>query len=528
VTPAPDETGDRYLERLAIGMVIIGIAARVIAIGRLPGINADEAWYGVNVNEFLDGARPFLQTGVGNPINPLHSGLLLALSAIASPSIALLRAPEVILGMLTVMIAWPLLRRPLGERAALLSTILIAISPAAIAYSRLGWDPSGSPLITLLAIGCALNDRPGLTAISQAGAYLVHPTNVFVAPMVAAAWAPHAVARFKRTGPRDRKRLLIGVVALISVAMPAVIWALVRIAHNPDTSLPSTGMVVERAFSVTLWMGRAWGAVNLVSGVTTAIAIGGPMPGATAVWASAIVSAVLVATLALAMPILRMRAHASWLLAGIAATFAGFHLVAIDAAFNPGLERYAMSMLVPLLIVSAIAIDAALQRAAVARVAAILLMVTMIAVTAGGYFYPLAARGGDSAAAYRTGAVEPKLAAYRFIEGDSGNADVSIVAEDWWLYWPLRYFAGKNDRIAVAAASPDSIPGGLRPAGASAPPIRTPSITYLVAFAGSALPGTLTRSASAFQAVDPIGRVIVEVFRIERSENASPARLGGH
>ena len=102
--------------------------ARTLAIDRWPGINGDEAWYGVNVQELLNGGTPFWHTGIGNPLNPIHSGLLLALSTVAGPSAAVLRAPEVLLGLFAVVPAYSLLARPPGGRAALVVTCLLSTS----------------------------------------------------------------------------------------------------------------------------------------------------------------------------------------------------------------------------------------------------------------------------------------------------------------------------------------------------------------------------------------------------------------
>src|SRR5262245_17246251 len=107
--------------------VAVAVAARTIELGRWPGLNGDESWYGVNVLEFLSGGTPFLHTGVGNPLNPIHSGLLLLVSTIFDPSPALLRVPAVILGIAAVVIAYPLLARPLGQRAAFIATVLLAL-----------------------------------------------------------------------------------------------------------------------------------------------------------------------------------------------------------------------------------------------------------------------------------------------------------------------------------------------------------------------------------------------------------------
>lgn len=54
--------------RLALGAIVLaGVALRVIGLDRWPGINGDEAWYGVNAQLLLEGQRPFFRTGVGNP-----------------------------------------------------------------------------------------------------------------------------------------------------------------------------------------------------------------------------------------------------------------------------------------------------------------------------------------------------------------------------------------------------------------------------------------------------------------------------
>ncbi len=492
-----------------------GILARTVALGRWPGLNGDESWYGVNVQELLSGGTPFLHTGVGNPLNPIHSGLLLGLSAVFGPSPALLRVPEAILGIVAIVIAFPLLAGPLGRRAALLIAVFLAVSPVAVAYSRLGWDPSGSPLLTLIAIGCALRDRPGAALLSLAIAYLVHPTNIFAAPMIAAAWAPHAIARYRRTTDEHRARLARIAVAGVIVAIPIGVWALIRIAANPETPLPSVSMVIDRLLSPALWIGRMWGAAALLSGVTSAVYVAGPLPDAIVNGATTIAAAALLVPVAFGWRAFRNHRHAMWLLAGAVATFAGFHIVAVPAALNPGLERYALFLLVPLVIVAAVALDAWIGTQRVAGVlAAAIFAASMVAVLIAGYFVPLATRGGESAATYRTGATEPKLAAFKFIAANSGDRPIRVIAEDWWLYWSLRYFAGAGGRISVEPAPSASIPGGVRPAGSIVLPAPPPTRTFVVAFAGSEFPPTLTRSAPVFTAVDPIDRPILNVFLI--------------
>jgi hypothetical protein len=498
--------------------VIVAVIARTVALGRWPGLNGDESWYGVNVQEWLSGGTPFFHTGVGNPLNPIHSGLLLLLSAVLPPSPALLRAPEVILGLLTVALAYPMLAKPLGERTALLTTVMLSVSTTAVAYSRLGWDPSGTPLFCLLAIGAALHDRPVAAVIATGIAYLVHPTNVFVAPVVLAAFAPHAMRRYRAASDTQRSRLIQAAVAGIVIAIPIGSWALIRIAGNPETPLPSIGMAIDRIVSPSLWLDRAWGAMGLLSGVTAAIDVSGPMTAAGL--ATGLATVMVLAAIVAGWNGVRSQPFVASLFAGTAASFAVFHIVAIPGAFQPGLERYALFLFVPLVIATASAVSAAIGASRVSGVAiAALGLVLMAAVLAGGYFMPLAARGGESAITYRTGHMEPKLAAFEFITRHSeSSGPVTVIAENWWLYWSLRYFAGVDGRIHVAPAPSASIPGGVRPAGATGPQVPSPARTYAVAFAGSEWPATLTPSTAIFTAVDPIDRPLVQVFLLPEQD----------
>ena len=61
--------------------------------------------------------------------------------------------------------------------------------------------------------------------------------------------------------------------------------------------------------------------------------------------------------------------------------------------------------------------------------------------------------GADSHRAFRTGPVEPKLAAFEWIQqAASSDEPVTVVAEDWWCYQPLHYLAAGRDNWQVLAA----------------------------------------------------------------------------
>lgn len=498
--------------------IVLAIIARTIALDRWPGINADEAWYGVNAQEWLAGRPAFLRTGVGNPLNPMHSVPLVALLRVMNPSPALLRVPEVIWGLLAVLMAYPLLAKPLGRRTAHFVVMLLAVSPAAVAYSRFGWDPSGTPFVSLLAIGLALRNRPVLAVLCLIAAFVVHPTNVFLAPIVMMAWGPHAAELFQRQSPSARRRLQVAGAVAATASLPGAWLILKAVAANPETSLPPLATVMTRAFSFQAWGELMLGIAALFSGTTTVTFIAGALPF------PAVIIGNLVAALAITIPIavgwraFHSRAHATWLLAGVAASLAIFHAVAGPLALVPGVERYALFALVPIIIVCAMGLDSLAEtQPAVTTVMFSLTYACFVTVLTGGYFYPLSTRGGEAAPAFRTGDVEPKLAAYDAIQADSAKATVvSVVAEDWWLYWPLRYFAGGDSRIHVGLMPGANAPGGLYSAGAMPPADpRRSDRNYAVVFEGSpALSEMGSSRRIVFTAFDPLQRPILHVVEL--------------
>ena len=491
---------------------VAGVVLRLVALDRLPGINADEAWYGVNVEAFLNGEAPFLRTGVGNPLNPLHSLPLLALSSVVAPSMALLRAPSVIWGLAAMLVAFPLLVRPLGQRAALLAALLLAVLPAAVAYSRLGWDPSDTPAVALLAIGFALGDRPLLAAVALLVAMMVHPTNVFLAPIVALSWAPFALTHYRRASHGHRR--IVQVLAMVLLGLLILFGVILRNSLGPETSLPSIAVVFSRLASPGAWLDLMLGVTRLFSGVTIARYIGGPIAG-TPVWLADMVTVA-----AFAVPIaVGWKAFAAngakgpWLLAGIAASLVAFHVVAGPASLQPGHERYGMFLISPLVILCAIGLAALAERAPRASVALTTLLVSaLIAILFGGYFAPLIRRGGDTHQAFRTGQVEPKAAAYAFIKQASGADIVHVIAEDWWMYWPLKYLSSRDRQVVVTIMPDAAVPGGLRPPGAPAPASRNPQRRFAVVFDGSSR--LRSESHVIYSALDPIGRPILHVVEL--------------
>jgi hypothetical protein len=504
--------GRRGLVAVA-AVVLLGVALRLIDLGRLPGINGDEVWYGVNVEEFLAGQPYFDRTLVGNRLNPFHSGPLLLASLVAEPSFLLLRLPAALWGLVALAISYPLLAGPLGQRPALIATILISVSPAVVIQSRFGWDPSGTVLFTLIAIAMALRDRPILAGLGALAAYAVHPTNVFVAPMMAGAWGPHAWRRFTAASPRARTAIVAAVAVATLVAIPIAL-GMARSAANRDL-LPSIEMVIGRVTTPSLWIETLGGLVRVASGVTSIEGIAGPVNAGLALVSLALLGA------ALLMSLLPSAASAAkprpqwgpWLWMGVVAGAIVFHVVAGPRAIQPSAERYALAFVVPFVLLWALGLNHVWRVSHIGGAAlTVLTGAVLLAVLISGYFVPLG-RGDAAHVAYRTGLAEPKEAAFRFIQQSSaGAASVVIFAEEWWLYWPLRYLATtERGRIRVEQIEPERLM--LRHPDSPAPRYeRAPDLVYAVIFAGGPHEAKAAAIAPpAFTASDTSGRPILSV-----------------
>ena len=82
-------------------------------------------------------------------LNPLMFIPLVLLHACFKPSVCLLRIVPLLSGLAALAVNWALCRRIFGRATAVISTLILALLPIDIAYSRFVWDASQSLLATL-------------------------------------------------------------------------------------------------------------------------------------------------------------------------------------------------------------------------------------------------------------------------------------------------------------------------------------------------------------------------------------------
>lgn len=426
--------GGAALAWAACGVILaVALAFRLYALGRLPGANGDEAWYGVLAERIGHGNPYGWRTPSGNPPAPFQLGLLALLVRLAPPSFALLRLPAVIASVAQAVLTFFVARRHLGRGAALVALLLTAALPTEIVYARFGWDPSHTGLVAVAACHFALAGRLPALALVGALAVWVHPTNVFLAPFLAAILV---------TRSPDRRRALRRVALFLGVfaAGLAAVAIAVGIIGRGDTSAVKGAAVLRRLVDPRAWWEFAVLYLRLLDGDTVFTFITGAGYGAARPFVDGAAALLLGVTAVAGWRRLGDDPARRGIVVGWLASVAVFFVFAGPDALRPHFERYGVCLMVPTIFALAVLATSAWseRRAAVAAgaVAALALFAFWRS-----YVVALEATGSTSHQSFWTGRVEPKQEVFRRIVAEAGPRGAHVVAPSWWLFWPLRFLA---------------------------------------------------------------------------------------
>jgi len=499
----------RFGARLAIaGALLVALLFRIIALGHVPGLNGDEAWYGVLAQQIAAGGDPHWRTPTGNLPGPFQLGGLLILQTVFPPSFALLRIPSLLSSLAAAGLAWWIMRRYFGRDAGLIALILAATLPITIAYARFGWDPSHVPMIGLLCAGLALSGRRLACALAFAVAIAAHPTNIFLGPFL-------LVLLFagKVEGMGWRRALGWAVPAALLLVLALGVLSLTTSGGqaSTDPSRIAARLIDPRQWAVfALLLGR------LLSGDTVYAYISGAGFGAGHRLVDALTMLLLIAVVAAGLRSLLRRPFGkeAGIVAGWFASLLTFFLIAGPDALTPHLERYAMCLIAPTLLAMTVLvreIGGRQDRMPLAVVGTALAGLLLLAGFERHYLRAIDETGSLSHRAFWTGPVEPKEAALRAVLAGPHDRrlPIRLVAEDWWLYWPVAYLASGKP---VTVIDGSTLPAGALP----------PDLHWLV-FAGGPLDRRLavTPGAVPDQTISGTGRAAL--LRLWRTDTVSPA-----
>ena len=486
--------------------IAVGVFYRLTDLNRVPGLNGDEAWSGVQAVRFLQGESVAWRTPTGNPINIFFLGPLVVLHTMFAPSAALLRSVSAVSGLLALVLNYWLCRKTFDRTTAIVSTVLLAALPVMIAYSRFAWDSSQSPLISTLVVFAALGSRQrndhlyysslGIFAAMLAAIW-VHPTNVFLLPLVAVCLCRESY--WTRLPPKGIY-LLVGVIAIGAFVMrsPA---DLVRFVIDLGRLL--NGTTIYRFISGGV-RGNAIDASDLLTWSILILAIYGFVQ--------------------------RIRMERSWaderLAIGLLASLAGFFIGAGPDGVEPHFERYAMWMIVPTVLVVSRGAAWWLCESRSTRTAAVAVTATVVGLLLAGcdryYFQVFAISGGDSHLAFATGDVDPKERALNEILATSEpSVPITIISGNWWTRLPIEYLAAKEPRVRVQKSFDGAISD-------------LPENSFFVELVGSkdeqVVHQRLSSNHVAYQKMietDRKGRPIVVIFRVLKPSLSVSVKHGG-
>ena len=464
-----------------IGLLLLSIWFRCRSLDNIPGLNGDEAWYGVQAERAAGGSPISWQTPTGNLLNPFFIGPMIVPHLWSVPSIALLRSLAVASGLLALVLNWLLCRWVFGRRMAWISTAMLAVLPTDIAYSRLAWDAAQSLAVTLVVTYFALAAirfqrwrwRLITAAIAcLAAAVIVHPTNIFAAAIIVVAAASQGKSADLRSSVAGLRKRPFALVAILTVVALAGLW----IAWLMQTPLPQwLASRLRQSSDSSNALGLSVLFPRLFTGGTIYRYVAGshswfqwPAPLSNEGFG---VDVVVFWLLILSAAIVLWR---SWKSAGreedgvlVAAwmlTLAAFLVVAGPGALIPGQERFAICLIAPTVILLSRAATLVMERktwpARVAILTALLAGWAMLADFHTHYFRFIEQTGGQAHQTFRTAAEEPKAAALKYILHHRKSGETWIVAGEWWNLWPLRYLAFKEKDLYVLTPEEAQKAGG--------------------------------------------------------------------
>lgn len=462
--PSPGVRERRIVSALIVALLGTAICFRLMHLSSMPGVSGDEGWWGVQANAWSSG-RPYEATTTsGNPIDLFFLVPVAFVHELAPPSFLVLRAVPAFVNLLALPVAFWFVRRLYGGTTAWIHTVGLAILPTAIAHSRICQDPSQSIFWTGIVIYLSLL---GLKERGRAPVYLgtallvfpivlwTHPTNVFIAPFLALPCVAATRQGLPASGTRRAILFVAGGASLVAVGL-FVAWPALRhlVAARDLLDKPWLSIASARMVDGAQWLEFAANNVRLFNGVTVYHYFSGARPATLPHDAGfAIVVGAALWGLVLTPPA-RHRALDYGLILACAIVWIGFYAFAGPQALRPHAERWGLCLVVPAILVLARGLAAWIEwtpRTRGPTIAAATVVATSVLTSFYvNYFREFATTGGRSHLTYVTAPTEPKQQALDLILARSGSYDrVTIITQQWWLFWPMAYLALEHPNVSV-------------------------------------------------------------------------------
>ena len=444
-----------YFHKRFILYFIIGVSlvTRFIGLENLPGVNGDEAWAATKILSYTHGESVGWYTGAGiiRPIDPFFLIILLILHSFFTPSFFILRFSSTLISITTVILSFFLFRRIFSKQTALLITTLIATLPVHLAFSRYAWEPSVVPLAVLISLYFSFRHRFFLTGLFFIWAMIVHPTSIFLAPVLLAPFL-EVLLRRNKTNKTSTQRILI--VALCGIALTTAFIYLSYTHKGAINYLQIFKNVAGRISDGKQFLGFFSLYSQFISGIHIYRSVIGLTTTSMRIYQYlflGIIGILFITTMFLA---LTKKERDKYLLTyGLFISLIIFFLLAGNESITAGLERFTIWMTVPSCVWFVMAFEKLgrwIQRRSFAPIATIGLTSAFLATFQYQYFFILPQKNSTTHPTYLTGEIEPKKAAFEAIDRIRDREKYTVIlTPDFWLYWSIKYLSFSRQNYYV-------------------------------------------------------------------------------
>ncbi len=417
-------TSGRIVSSVLVIILFITVALRWFAINNIPGILGDEAWYAVQAHLFLSGKDYTWMVPSGRIFSPFY--VLLAIAGQGADPFWI-RLPALIMGILTVIISYPLLKKVLSSKASIVSTILIATLPAHIAYSKLAWEPCLIPLAGVLFCTFTLSRKWVPTLICLIVGTFNHPTFILLLPIPVTMFLFEAK---KQNRLPSYPWIAGGCILLACLALWARTWI--------PTGFPIHNIGLDSASKFL------YGVSAFISGDLIYETFSEPVHiGLKIIFTITVASGFTFLTWKCFR---KLPDHQKAFFVGVLfSTLILFYMGGL-VPVTPEHERAILFLGVPICLYFGVLIAELRRGVEIGIGIGLVYTVSFILLL----FGPILEHGGPGNIQYHTGPSDPKIAAVEWVTKNSGNNQSRLLVEGWGTYWPAyNYLLNKKANVSL-------------------------------------------------------------------------------
>ncbi len=427
-------------------ILLISLFYRFWKLGVIPGANADEYWLFYHFKDILNDRSSDLLTPTGRPLAFPYAMAAYFSDLIFPGTFWTLRVPAAVSGVLTIIAAFFFLNKTHSIFAATAASVLIAVIPINIVFSRLGWEYGFIGLASLLITGFSLKGRWFFCLISMLFGMSLHPILVFLSPMclLLASYDLWTKYTFRISVKIMATSIIItapvigvAVFCLTSDVMKAVVFSKLSSIMENLLSVERWGLFYENLFrmlSYDIVIDRVGFSYmdSILNGKSLSILF--------------LTITIIACFRMYRQRNLRLLIFSGGVFLSILSLYVSTGLLTVSRPY----ERYGLFLIVPIIICISVFIDHLCHTRKTRQICLLLLIAgAWLSVYEFNrlYFRTFELTGGNVHPTYKTGPVEPKIAAVQWIVEDynsgvfkNSNRERPVVfTHDWRTYWPIDY-----------------------------------------------------------------------------------------